>query len=608
MTMLVGGCRGGDASPPGGEGTGDSTGGCAPGADRCADTGSTGGSGDAGSGSDDAAGSDSSGDSTETGGSEEHHFDLPALREVNDGHFATSPVCAECHSNAPGAMAMRDETGAEIGPDDLWQATMMANSARDPFWWAMVRAETETFPALAAEIENECTKCHAPMGSIREDLYGGPMALADLLQADDDRAQLGLDGVACAACHQVPDGGGFGPPSLPATGEIYGPHADPFTMPMMMHTGFTPVAAGHMTESAMCGTCHTLATEPLAEDGTPLGGHFPEQLPYLEWLDSDFSTEATPPGPQAASCQDCHMPPVSEAGVPISTRIARRPMGDDFPPVSDRSPYGRHVLVGGNTLVPSMLRDFADELRPRASAPAFDATIAAARDMLQTQTATVSLDGAARQGDELVLPVRVDNLAGHKFPTGMPSRRAVLRVTVYDGEGAMVFRSGGTDAQGRLVDQDGALLEAEQLQGAPSPHHQVITDSSQAQVYQAVMADEDGDPTYRLLRASSYAKDNRLLPRGWTPAAANADQTAPVLGGADPDFVGGSDTVEYRVVAPAAEGPYEVEVSLGYQTIGTRFAAELFELDAPEIRAFERMWDASERSPEPVASASVMMP
>ncbi|MCA9705313.1 MAG: hypothetical protein KDK70_05660 [Myxococcales bacterium] len=600
---LAGGCHGGGgASPPG---TGGSTDGSS--ASEAGDDAATADTTGAGTSTGAGSGDETSADGT-TGEPEEHHFDLPALQEVNDGNFATSPVCAQCHSNAPAAQAMRDEAGHEIGPDDLWQGTMMANSARDPFWWAMVRAETVTFPDHAAQIEAECTQCHAPMAAIRDDLFGGPLALDDLLDGRTDRAQFGLDGVACAACHQVPAGQGLGPPALPATGEMFGPHAAPFTMPMQMHTGFVPVASSHMDESAMCGTCHTLDTSPLSAGGEPLGGHFPEQSPYLEWLDSDFSTESTPPGAQAASCQQCHMPSLSEAGVPISTRIARRPPGDDFPPIDERSPYHRHVLVGGNTVVPAMLRDFADELRPRAPSAAFDATIAAARSMLQHDTATLTLDGAGRQGDELVIPVRVENRAGHKFPTGMPARRAVLRVTVRDAEGALVFRSGGTNGAGQLVDDQGALLPLEQLGGAPQPHHQVITQSSQVQIYQSVMADEDGAPTYRLLRASSYAKDNRLLPAGWSPAAPNAAQTAPVLGVADGDFVGGSDTVEYRVLAPAGAGPYDVEVELGYQAIDPRFAAELLALEAPEIRAFARMWEAAEREPEPVVSAALVLP
>lgn len=567
----------------------------------------SGGADDSSGMADTTAGTGADTDAGETGEPPpEHHFDLPALASANDGRFATSLVCAQCHSNADAADAMRDELGQAIAPDDLWQGTMMANSARDPFWWAMVRAETVATPSLAAEIEAECTQCHAPMASIRDDLFGSPLSLTDLLDGAAERAQFGLDGVACAACHQVPADPVLGPPELAASGEMYGPHAAPLTMPMMMHTGFTPVESSHMDDSAMCGTCHTLRTEPHAPDGASLGGLFTEQAPYLEWRNSVYGTEG--PNTQAVSCQGCHMPSRSEAGSLLSTRIARRPMGDDFPPIGDRSPYHRHVLVGGNTLVPAMIRDFADELRPRASPAAFDATIDAARMMLQERTAVVSLPAAHREGELLVLPVRVESLVGHKLPSGIPSRRAFLQVTVRDASGAVVFRSGATDGAGRLVDRAGAVLPLEQPGGPIEPHHDVITDDAQVQIYEAVLQGADGAPVWRLLRATDYAKDSRLLPLGWSPTGPHADETSPRLGGPDDDFLGGSDELEVRVAAPVAAGPYQVDVRLVYQPIGARFAAELFELEAPEIRAFERIWDASDRSPEPIASATAVLP
>jgi hypothetical protein len=604
--LLLSGCRGsGESAEPVGDGgttRGSTT------ATDGSSSGAGGADGTNGTSGETGAGTGLDADTGPGDPSVEHHFDLPALASANDGRFATSLVCAQCHSNATNADAMRDELGQEIGPDDLWQGTMMANSARDPFWWAMVRAETVATPSLAAEIEAECTQCHAPMASIRDDLFGGPLALSDLLDGGTERAQFGLDGVACAACHQVPAGDVLGPPELAASGEMYGPHAAPLAMPMTMHTGFAPVAAAHMDESAMCGTCHTLRTQPHAPDGSALGGLFTEQAPYLEWRNSVYSTETPDPDPLAASCQACHMPSRSDAGALLATRIARRPMGDDFPPLGDRSPYHRHVLVGGNTLVPAMIRDFADELRPRASAAAFDAAIEAARVMLQERTAVVSLPGARREGELLVIPVRVESLVGHKLPSGIPSRRAFLQVTVRDGDGVVVFRSGGTDGAGRLVDRAGTVLPLEQPGGPIEPHHDVIVDDDQVQIYEAVMQDADGVPTFRLLRADAYLKDARLLPLGWSPMGPSAAETAPRLGGPDDDFVGGSDELEYRVAAPAGAGPYAIAVELVYQPIGARFAAELLELEAPEIRAFERIWDASDRSPEPVAAAAIELP
>ena len=52
----------------------------------------------------------------------------------------------------------------------------------------------------------------------------------------------------------------------------------------------------------MCATCHTLYTHPLDEDGNEIG-EFPEQVPYLEWLHSEYASDGTDP----RSCQDCHM-------------------------------------------------------------------------------------------------------------------------------------------------------------------------------------------------------------------------------------------------------------------------------------------------------------
>src|SRR5690606_28565578 len=124
-----------------------------------------------------------------------------------------------------------------------------------------------------------------------------------------------------------------------------------------------------------------------------------------------------------------------------------------------------------------------------------------------------------------------------------------------------------------------------------------------AQVYESVMADKTGAPAFRLLRGRSFAKDNRLLPAGWDPGHPDAARTAPAGVGDDPDFLAAGDTTRYRVHAPAAGGPYTVAVELLYQPLAPRFAAELFAIDAPEVRAFEALYDAADHAPEHVAAA-----
>ena len=122
------------------------------------------------------------------------------------------------------------------------------------------------------------------------------------------------------------------------------------------------------------------------------------------------------------------------------------------------------------------------------------------------------------------------------------------------------------------------------------------------------MADGDGSPTHRLLRADRDAKDNRLLPAGWSTTAPDQDRIAPVLGVDDADFVGGSDRVIYEVDAPAAAGPYTVEVALVYQPLSARHLAEMLEYDAAEIDALAHMLDGLDRSGEVVASTNAVLP
>jgi hypothetical protein len=544
---------------------------------------------------------------------------LDALRllpghEVNTGRVATASACADCHSNSDFAQAMRDEAGRGVAPYDLWQSSMMANAARDPFWHAMVEGELLTTPNAAEAIEAKCTRCHAPLLSAELELTGAkPPSLASLYEPNSDHAALGLDGVSCTLCHQIEDQQLGQPASfsgkwiVAGAGRIYGPHADPFTMPMVNRSGMLPVEGHQLLDSATCGTCHTLFTDALTPDGGLAGASLAEQTPYLEWRNSRFSTERSTLDPQAASCQDCHVPKRSVDGQPISTAIARRPPGDDFPSqrAPNRDPFGRHVFVGANTMMLQVIRDQAEVLRPNASAEAFDATIAATRSQLEHATAELEIAGITRDGDTLRIPVTVKNLAGHKLPTGFPSRRVFLWIEVRDANEQLVFRSGAHDQRGRLLDGAGELLACELAGGPVEPHHDDLSQPDQAQIWEAVMADIDGAPTYRLLRGATFLKDNRLLPSGWDPQLV-IDAIAPAGVDGDLDFKAAGDTVTYVVTAPAAAGPYRVEARVYYQTASPRFLAELFVLEGPRIRAFEAMLASADLQPERLATAQAI--
>jgi hypothetical protein len=531
---------------------------------------------------------------------------LGALRVIKPesasaGAFSTGLICARCHSNEPSSDAMRTAGGEEVSPYNQWRSTMMANASRDPLWRAVVSAEMSATPSRAAEIESKCMRCHAPMALTNQELTGAPApTLASLQDEASADAQLALDGVSCTLCHQIQPNDLGQPASysghftVTQGRQIFGPYPNPFGNPMKRDTDFSPVQGGHIQSSALCGSCHTLLTEAFTPEGEPTGDVFPEQTPYLEWRNSQFNDEVAAPGPDAQSCQSCHMPRLlNPDGSERSTRIARAPNGGSFGGASARSPYAEHLFVGGNTLIPAILRDNMDVFQPLAPRAAFDTTIARALDQLEHRTAEVAVTHIAVEGGTLSVDVRLNNLTGHRFPTGHPSRRAWVRLEVRDATGRVVFVSGGFDGRGRIVGEDGQPLPNEVAGGAFYPHAALIARPDQAHVLELVMGDANGALTHSLIRAAKPLQDNRLLPLGWRADHPDAPLTKPYGTDADLNFLPGDDTISYRVPLSAdLQGPFTVDVSLLYQVLGARYAAELFAYDTPEVIALKRIYDA----------------
>ena len=81
--------------------------------------------------------------------------------------FETSVRCQGCHNGIQSASGDRLSIGVE------WRGSMMAQSARDPYWQAAVRGETLDHPRAAAAIEHECSRCHMPMAHVTQVAAGG---------------------------------------------------------------------------------------------------------------------------------------------------------------------------------------------------------------------------------------------------------------------------------------------------------------------------------------------------------------------------------------------------------------------------------------------------
>jgi hypothetical protein len=495
----------------------------------------------------------------------------PQSKHLDVSLFSHSEECMACHNN------LMTPAGEDVSIGMAWRATMMANSARDPYWQAGVRRETIDHPKHSAAIQDECAECHMPMATQVSRAAGGLGEMfAHLpinLRGASALQRLAADGVSCTVCHQIsPDrlgtresfNGEFRIRPTPASGAraIFGPYRiDPGRTTIMRSvTGFVQEEAPHIKQSELCATCHTLITQAFGPDGQVIGS-LPEQMNYQEWQHSDFNREQR-------SCQSCHMP---VAAGPIRTASV---LGEA------RETLARHVFVGGNAYMLRLLNRYRRELGVTALPAELEATAMATIRQLQQETATLTLTPPAITAGTLAFDVEIRNLTGHKLPTGYPSRRLWLHVTVMNERGESMFESGAFRPTGAVVGNDS---DADPRRY--EPHYEEITRPDQVQIYEPILGDIGGVPTTGLLTATQYLKDNRLLPRGFDKTTADAE--IGVYGGAknDPDFVGGGDRVRYRIPIPSP-GRLTIDVELRYQTIAYRWAQNLERYNAAEPKRF----------------------
>jgi hypothetical protein len=490
--------------------------------------------------------------------------------------FQTSDRCIACHNG------LTTSKGEDVSIGFDWRATLMANSSRDPYWQGSVRRETIDHPEVTAAIEDTCARCHMPMERYAAKLEGRKAQVFAQLpfKGRRDGGSLAEDGVSCSLCHQIgtaklgtPESftGGFviDPPDAQGNHREYGPYAPDAGHTLVMKTsseGFLPTQAEHVRNSEMCATCHTLITETLGPGGTVVG-RFPEQVPFQEWLHSDYK--------DAQSCQSCHMPVIEE---PVAiTRVFGQPRQ-----------MARHVFVAANFFVQRMLNRYRDGLDVAAQPGELDAAASRTEDYLATKAARLTLGEVAVRNGRLETDVTIENLGGHKLPTAYPSRRAWIHTVVRDRAGRVVFESGKLNSDASITGNDN---DADQAKF--EPHYDVIRSADEVQIYESILGDTKGAVTTGLLSASQYLKDNRLLPRGFDKRTAEADVA--VHGGAaeDGDFAGGGDRVRYSIDVANASGPFTVAAELLYQPIGFRWAQNLKTYNqASEPRRFTEYYDA----------------
>jgi hypothetical protein len=300
------------------------------------------------------------------------------------------------------------------------------------------------------------------------------------------------------------------------------------------------------------------------------------------WAPEVFDTSQ--PGNLIASCQDCHMADTSGKGCNKAGGVNRPSESVEHPNTGQPT----HDLVGGNAWIPWIL---ASTVPSSPNYDAINATLlgqgpqvltlnlqaglpldpvslldASNRAVLMLQRAA-SVSQVAYQAANGNLSFRVQNLTGHKLPSGYPEgRRLFVNVRVYK-NGALVHEVNPYDEL------------ASTLRGLSSPTSpalgtgQVRNDGLVYEVKAASSLTGESE-TFHMALATSRTKDNRIPPRGFRVNEAAARLSEPVANGVSApglytaaEYTGGWDDVNIAVPT-GADG---VEVRVYYQTTSREY-------------------------------------
>lgn len=470
--------------------------------------------------------------------------------------------CQTCHGDFDFA------ENAEPWP--TWAGSMMANSTRDPLFWAALDVANNDIPGVG----DFCLRCHAPSAWLagRSEPPGGTTDGCGLV-GNLDAANGDFSGVTCHLCHRMQVN------ASPPVGQdpVYYENgqywlddvdcSDPGSGPCRRGPydysgGDTPpphewAFSQYHVDSDICGNCHNVtspANTLIDETGADTGVPFPIERTFKEWQQSDFGPAGT-----NQTCQDCHMP--NSSADPVFACLQQQNDRTGELPV--------HQFVGGNTWVPRVLRD---EYPALGRTDEFNATIAWATDMLQNQSATVEVTSLTAAGGGLEAQVRITNLTGHKLPTGYPEgRRMWLQVTARGSDDTVLWQSGSyNDATGVLTEDSQAKI----YQVKPGIWNRNGTNECDTQ-------DEFDDPIFHFVLNDCIALDNRIPPLGFTGGSdletRPVNYTYPETSLGSGVLVNYDDTI-YSIPIPAGVAdPITVEATLYYQTTSKEYVEFLLD-------------------------------
>ncbi len=232
-------------------------------------------------------------------------------------------------------------------------------------------------------------------------------------------------------------------------------------------------ARAYLQSSEFCGSCHDVRLFGTDAIAGARGEHFKRlRNAYSEWR--TWADDERRAGRTPASCQDCHMStfpgvcaPVGDAGATLgqigagATALARAcPPGTAFAPrapgtaatgsvaVASDAPgdLAPHYFTGVDVpLSPEFPRALVDD--PTLDAFGIPRGAKQRRDLLLGRTFEFQIDGAARRGGRLEIPIVLENVgAGHRVPAGFSQEREFwVHLVVRDADGRVLYEVGRVD-------------------------------------------------------------------------------------------------------------------------------------------------------------------
>ncbi|MEQ9262494.1 MAG: cytochrome P460 family protein [Owenweeksia sp.] len=553
------------------------------------------------------------------------------------GQFLTADQCISCHDGQTGhflpnmTKTVGTDSVVNVSPYGEWRWSMMGLAGRDPIFFAQLESEKAIHNQgnLPNTIENLCFSCHGVMGQrqfhidnpspdslFREEIvYHSGKGGYDMSKPYNKYGALARDGISCMSCHQIIDDGKSlkeietGKFVVSAPGEVHGPFENPPIHAMDNGLGVVPKYSSYIGSSRLCGSCHTINLPVFDAKGEKVGMHY-EQATYLEWLNSAYQDEYEPVGKAIQTCQDCHMPsqyPFRE-GEDLAFKIANiqdqdYPEADHLAAPEDitletRSDFRRHTLLGINLYALEMFRQFDDVLGVRqkdymTGLYGLDNAISSSNRLAKKHSVKVEIEKVDYSTGTLNATVKLTNLVGHRFPSGVGFRRAFLQFAVISAAGDTLWASGRANEVGVIVDAKGEPLPSEFLernkQGVQQyePHYHTISRQDQVQIYQELTKNPEGEFTTSFVSIAEVVKDNRLLPLGWSAKGPE---------GFDPDFAEatmphgksledklymsgqGLDAIVYQTDVPGHKAiGGKVVATLYYQSIPPYYLQQRFE-------------------------------